>query len=87
MAIDELGKLDAPTIKMAMQFMEIEEVYPNKKSRMCALGAAAGQPQQHRLSGALTVVSCVASSPARMCGAATPWPRPFRIPYRRVPHA
>ena len=54
-AIDELGKLDAPAIKRAMQFMGIEEVYPNKKSRMCALGAAAGQPQQHRLSGVLTV--------------------------------
>ena len=64
MARDELGKLDAPAIKRAMQFMEIEEVYPNKKSRMCALGgAAAGQPQQHRLSGVLTVVSCVRRVP------------------------
>ena len=61
-AINELGKLDAPAIKRAMLFMEIEEVYPNKKSRMCAL--AAGQPQQHRLSGVLTVLSCVASGPA-----------------------
>ena len=38
-AIDELGKLKAPAIKRAMQFMGIKEVYPNKKSRMCAFGA------------------------------------------------
>ena len=35
--VEELEKFNAPAIDRALQFMEIQESYPNKESRMCAL--------------------------------------------------